>query len=342
VPTYQALVDNLEKGATVLDGAQLGKQRREKIQEIQQLTGRPLIVYFSNFTKTGSAPPNSSIDDSDVTAFSDLVEDVPGRDLDLLLHTPGGIVESAERIVSMLRSRFDSIRVLVPHSAYSAGTLISFATDGILMDERSTLGPVDPQLGFRDPNTGETMNVPAQAILAGFNRAKEAMKDQAPEVMRVYLPLVNKMSLHLLELCRNAEALTRTLAVEFLKKYMFKGEDAADGKADAITSFFSSHEQTMSHRRGVGIIKAQELGLKVVDTRATPKVRAAIWELFCAVEFFTDMSGDTAKFYENAFGVSWRRRFQIIQAQLALGQPGQQPQIPGPGPGGGKKKKHWR
>lgn len=337
MPTYQALIDNLQAAQGVLRGADLLQERRKKIVEIQGLTSRPLIVYFSNFTK---APvPNNSIDDTDVTAFSDLIENVSGDSLDVLLHTPGGFAESAERIINLLRSKFPKVRFIVPHSAYSAGTLMCFSADEILMDHRSVLGPVDPQILFRDPNTGEAQPVPSQAITLGFDRAKEALKNASPEVLKAYLPMLNKLNLHLFEICRNAEDLTRTLAVEFLKRYMFVGVPDAAARAERIAAFFTDHRETKSHRRGIGIAKAQELSLKILDMRTQPKLQQAIWELFCAVEFFVDQAADTSKFYENAFGVSWRRRFQLLQAQLQL-VPGPQPpapQPPQPRPGGGKR-----
>lgn len=342
MPTYQGLIDKVGSGGPVPDGTALLKERRAKIVEIQGLTGRPLVVYFSNFIKGGSGNiPNNSIDDSDVTAFSDLIEDVPGDQLDVLLHTPGGVVESAERIVSLLRSKFGSVRFVIPHSAYSAGTLISFAGDEILMDDRSTLGPVDPQLLFRDPNTGESQAVPAQAITLGFQRSIAALKDAPPEVLKAYLPMLNKLNLHLLEICKSAEALTTTLSGELLRNYMFKGLADAAERAAKITEFFSKHESTLSHRRGIGIAKAQELGLKIFDMRSAPKLRQAIWQLYCQVEFFIDLSTDTSKFYENAYGVSWRRRFQVLQAQFQLAPvPGSPPPgapQPRPRPGGGKR-----
>ncbi len=105
---------------------------------------------------------------ADKTAFSDLIENVPGQSLDVLLHTPGGVAEAAERIVALLRSKFSSVRFIIPHSAHSAGTLICFSGDEILMDHRSALGPVDPQILFRDPNTGEAQAFPSQAITLGF------------------------------------------------------------------------------------------------------------------------------------------------------------------------------
>ena len=206
------------------------------------------------------------------------------------------------------------------------------------MDDRSALGPVDPQLIFRDPNTGEAQAVPAQAITQGFDRAVKALKDASPEVLRAYLPMLNKLSLHLLETCKNAEALTRELSVDFLTRYMFNGLDDAKERAEGAVKFFTSHSDTLSHRRGIGIKKAEELGLKVLDLRQNPKLRHAIWDLYCAVEFFVDQSGDTSKFYENAFGVSWRRRFQVLQAQLQLApMPPQPPPQQKPRPGGGKR-----
>lgn len=333
--TYQALID--KGGGGQIDGKILQQERIEKIVEIQGLTDRPLIVYFSNFIKGGNVP-NNSIDDTDITGFSDLIERVPGDSLDVLIHSPGGLAESAERIVGLLRAKFSSVRFIVPHTAYSAATLLTFSGDQILMDDRSALGPVDPQIVFRDPVTGEVYFVPSQTITLGFRRAIEALREGQPEVLKAYLPMLNKLNMHLFEVCNNAEELTRTLALDWLTRYMFNGEGDAAERAQNITGFFTDHSQTRSHRRGIGILKAKELRLSVLDMRENPKLRQAIWELYCAVEFFVDQS-DTAKFYENAFGVSWRRRFQAVTVQIPV------PVMPGPPqapptkqrPGGGKR-----
>lgn len=333
--TYQALID--KAGGGQIDGKVLQQERLKKIVEIQDLTGRPLIVYFSNFIKGGNVP-NNSIDDTDVTAFSDLIEKVPGDSLDVLIHSPGGLAESAERIVGLLRAKFSSIRFIVPHTAYSAATLLTFSGNQILMDDRSALGPVDPQIMFRDPVTGEVYFVPSQTITLGFRRAIEALREGQPEVLKAYLPMLNKLNMHLFEICNNAEELTWTLALDWLVRYMFNGHADAAGRAENVTRFFTDHSQTRSHRRGVGIVKATELELNVLDMRENPKLRQAIWELYCAVEFFVDNS-DTIKFYENAFGVSWRRRFQVATIQIPVpGMPGP-PQAPPPKqrPGGGKR-----
>ena len=67
--------------------------------------------------------------------------------IDLVLHTPGGLVLASEQIAYALRDHPAKVTVLVPHYAMSGGTLIALAADEIRMDPVAVLGPVDPQLG---------------------------------------------------------------------------------------------------------------------------------------------------------------------------------------------------
>jgi len=67
--------------------------------------------------------------------------------IDLLLHTPGGLVLASDQIAYALKRHGGKITVIVPHYAMSGGTLVALAADEILMDPDAVLGPVDPQLG---------------------------------------------------------------------------------------------------------------------------------------------------------------------------------------------------
>jgi ClpP class serine protease len=67
--------------------------------------------------------------------------------LDLVLHTPGGLVLAALQIAKAVREHTGTVTVFVPHYAMSGGTLIALAADEIVMCEHSVLGPIDPQLG---------------------------------------------------------------------------------------------------------------------------------------------------------------------------------------------------
>jgi ClpP class serine protease len=78
--------------------------------------------------------------------------DVP---IDLILHTPGGLVLATEQIARALIRHTAKVTVYVPHYAMSGGTMLALASDEIVMDANAVLGPVDPQLG----------NFPAASIL---------------------------------------------------------------------------------------------------------------------------------------------------------------------------------
>ncbi|MDK2882983.1 MAG: hypothetical protein PWP58_1319 [Bacillota bacterium] len=102
-------------------------------QEALTLLGIPLSRYIN-------------VEDSEqvLRAIRLTPDDMP---IDIVLHTPGGLVLAAEQIASALCKHKAKVTVFVPHYAMSGGTLIALAADEIVMDENAVLGPVDPQLG---------------------------------------------------------------------------------------------------------------------------------------------------------------------------------------------------
>jgi ClpP class serine protease len=102
-------------------------------QETLSLLGFPLVRYIS-------------IEDSEAVLRAIKLTD-PAMPIDLILHTPGGLVLACEQIARALCRHRAKVTVFVPHYAMSGGTLIALAADEIVMDENAVLGPVDPQLG---------------------------------------------------------------------------------------------------------------------------------------------------------------------------------------------------
>lgn len=88
--------------------------------------------------------------------------------IDLILHTPGGLVLAAEQIAKALSEHKGKVTVFVPHYAMSGGTLIALAAAEIVMDRNAVLGPVDPQIG----------GVPAASILKVAEIKKLAASDE--------------------------------------------------------------------------------------------------------------------------------------------------------------------
>src|SRR5258707_5473506 len=111
--------------------------------------------------------------------------------LDLVLHTPGGLVLSATPIARAVFKHEGKVTVFVPHYAMSGGTLIALAADEIVMSEHAALGPVDPQLGqqpaasilkvLRQKPIGE---VDDQTLILA-DQAEKALSQMAHEVQEL-------------------------------------------------------------------------------------------------------------------------------------------------------------
>jgi ClpP class serine protease len=74
-------------------------------------------------------------------------ETPPDRPIEIILHTPGGMVLAAQQIAAALADHPAKVTAVVPHYAMSGGTLIALSANEIVVDRHAALGPVDPQLG---------------------------------------------------------------------------------------------------------------------------------------------------------------------------------------------------
>jgi ClpP class serine protease len=119
--------------------AQIESERNSRVillvhrQETMRFLGFPLVRYID-------------INDSEdvLRAIQMTDDDVP---IDIVLHTPGGLVLAALQIARAVREHKSKVTVFVPHYAMSGGTLISLAANEIVMSKHAVLGPIDPQLG---------------------------------------------------------------------------------------------------------------------------------------------------------------------------------------------------
>jgi ClpP class serine protease len=88
------------------------------------------------------------IDIDDAESVLRAIRETPtGKPIELILHTPGGLVIAARQIAAALADHDGKVTAVVPHYAMSGGTMIALAADEILIDTHAALGPIDPQLG---------------------------------------------------------------------------------------------------------------------------------------------------------------------------------------------------
>jgi len=119
--------------------ARLEQQRGSRViimvhrQETMALLGFPIFRFID-------------VNDSEevIRAIHLTGPDIP---VDIILHTPGGLVLASLQIARALKKHPGKVTIFVPHYAMSGGTLIALAADEIVLCEHAVLGPVDPQIG---------------------------------------------------------------------------------------------------------------------------------------------------------------------------------------------------
>lgn len=262
--------------------------RQEIIKEIEGLTGRKLIIYMTNMNHQ-----MGFINRIDIAPFGDLLEKHRDGDLDLLIQSPGGDIDIAEKIIDMCRQSSKSFRVIVTECAKSAATLIALGADSILMGYTSELGPIDPQVTITTPS-GKEMQRPAQSFLDGLEEIKNAVSKEG-KLSPVYFPLLEHLDPALIDYCNKSIERSKAFAKKWLKNYMFK-EDA--GKADSVAEKLCDTKKYLSHGTVIDAKEAkEEIGLKVDFLEKDNELWNKLWRLHC--DYLIDMR-NSLKIFESS------------------------------------------
>jgi ClpP class serine protease len=209
----------------------LEKQGRSRVialihrQETMSFLGFPVVRYIN-------------IEDSEeiLRAIKLTDKSVP---INLILHTPGGLVLAAWQIAHALGRHEAKVTVFVPHYAMSGGTLISLAADEIVMDPNAVLGPVDPQLN----------EYPAASILKAVSQKdKNEIDDQ---------------TLILADVSEKAIVQVKHAVREILKDKL--GSAKADALAETLATGTWTHDYPLTYE------ELSEMGLPV-STEMPPEV----------------------------------------------------------------------
>jgi ClpP class serine protease len=189
-------------------------------QETMSLLGFPIVRYID-------------IEDSEELLRAIQLTD-PAMPIDLILHTPGGLVLAAEQIAHALIAHPAKVTVFVPHYAMSGGTLLALAANEIVMAPHAVLGPVDPQLGQQ----------PAASILRAVERQIARDKD------------IDDQTLIMADMAEKAMTQVRDCVGGILIRRSWEPERAKQ-LATALT------EGRWTHDYPITVEHARELGLRV-------------------------------------------------------------------------------
>lgn len=153
--------------------ARIERQRNSRVillvhrQETMSILGFPVFRYID-------------VNDSEEVMRAIHLTD-PKVPLDIVLHTPGGLVLAALQIARAIHKHPGKVTAFVPHYAMSGGTLIALAADEIVMSEYAVLGPVDPQLGQYP--AASILKAVARKPVAEVNDETLILADQAEKAM---------------------------------------------------------------------------------------------------------------------------------------------------------------
>lgn len=204
------------------------KQRKSRVillihrQESISFLGVPLSRYIT-------------IEDSEqiLRAIRLTPPDIP---IDLILHTPGGLVLATEQIARALIRHQAKVSVYVPHYAMSGGTMLALAADEIIMDPNAVLGPVDPQIG----------NYPAASIIKVIeDKPVSEVEDQT----LIMADIARKAT-------KQVQEFVRTLLQDCIPKQKVKSEDI-ERIIEALTTGQVTHDYPIT------IEEATKMGLPV-------------------------------------------------------------------------------
>jgi membrane-bound ClpP family serine protease len=281
------------------------KVRRRYLGALAALTGRPVIIYYTDWF--GKGGPATSITLEDMQGMMEVCKDVDGPAVDVLLHSPGGSPEATASIVRYLRTKFTDMRVFVPLAAMSAATLWALAANEIVMGKHSQLGPIDPQM------VSPAWTAPARAILLQFEQAKKECKD--PSLLAAWLPILQQYGPALIQQCEAAEALAVRLVREWLEEYMFGGDADAAKKAERVASYFANYEEHRSHSLGISRDQARSRGLRITNLERNLALQDAVLSVHHAT--MHTLQGPAVKIVENHLG----RTFAKVAQQMVVQTP---------------------
>lgn len=322
MPTWGEILREVQQSAEERgpQGPDFDSIRRKYLANLHTLTGRPVILYSTDWFQ--SQDPAVAISLEDMQGMMEVCKDLPGPALDVVLHSPGGQAEAAASIVRYLRSKFTDIRVFVPLAAMSAATMWALSANVIIMGKHSQLGPIDPQV-ILGAGAGR---VPARALIEEFDRAKEEIAAN-PQTLGAWLPILQKYPAGVLTQAETADELARRLVEEWLAEYMFGGRADAQTEAQRIAAWFGDYGTHRSHSMGISRDQAEGQGVTIEKLEDDQALQDAVLSVHHAT--MHTFAGAAVKIMENHLGRAFIKLAQAIPIAVPM-PPGLIPQLPQP------------
>jgi len=233
-------------------------ERIQLYKKIEEKRGNPLVVYVTS-QRQGAAGAMAG------DVIDEFIDQIKATDngqhdtIDLLIESTGGDPLTSWRVISLMRTSFKKVNVLVPHSAFSAATLLALGADEIWMGSYGSLGPIDPQITTRKKD-GSTQQFGYEDVASFLSFVKEEGGITEQEYLKGALEkLCDAVEPPALGFAKRSSSLSVSMGEKMLQMHMTDPEEKAQARSIALKlnkSFFS-HGHSLARK------DVEEIGLNV-------------------------------------------------------------------------------
>lgn len=302
--------EDLDELIKVFNQSSLGVVHRQGlIRQLETLADAKAVLYVGNIRH-----PAASMNLQDAVFLENVLKQAePIENLDLIVNSPGGQGEAADKILHVCRQFCSNgrLRLIVPYFAKSAATMLAFGVDEVVMGPYSELGPTDAQVKIVEG--GVENYVSAQVYVDMLDDLERRIRDEetanqgvVSQALLVQLASVNKP---FVEHCRRAQMYALDFAVRWMcqivlrSQYKINAEAARKLAIDTGRAFSRSGAFSHGQMLTAKDVKAhKDMHIKVKELERDDPIWRAIWQIHCACDVLFGMpAGQTiSKLFESA------------------------------------------
>ena len=286
------LEDYINKGLGSID---LKNELKRLVKAYNQLTGRNLFVYASDFNKQRHGIDVALMQD-DFYTLQDMLRESDKQTIDVYLETPGGSGETAEEIARFLHKKFQEVNFVIVGEAKSAGTILALSGDNLYMSDTGSLGPIDAQVKI-----GRSM-VSAYDYKAWVDEKKEEAKKNG-RLNAFDAIMVAQISPGEINGVVNSLKFAQDLVAGWLEQYKFKNwtetetnhtpvtQEMKRKRAEEVSESLCNHMNWRSHGRSLKIEDLNSV-LKIERVDDTPELANILYRIKTVIRLIFDSSTD--------------------------------------------------
>lgn len=248
--------------------------RQSLIARLEELIKPRRVVTFF----TSSIYP-STIEDSDADMIEGVLQKIDcTQGLVLVINSQGGSGLAAERIVNVCRKYSNGkFEVIVPKMAKSAATMVCLGADKIHMSDTSELGPIDPQVAYRDQSEQRFVWVSLWSVLESYRTLLgQAVAEKGN--IDPYLLQLARYDARQIKQWELEQSLSEDIAIQVLASGMMK--DKATDQIRKNIELLLDPQQTMSHGRPIYYQQATAMGLNIEHHPNRSEYWDVVWEIY--------------------------------------------------------------